>query len=338
MSSSLVNLSHEKIVQFSIVVKDAEKTAKRFTEIFGIHWKLYSFRPENVVLNNKRAANAKCEVKMAIGNFGGRSLKLIQPLVDGSSYAEFLQNKGEGFYALGFGTLFNHDQVVDALRKAGITLEMQGNGGHGSRFSVMDVTEELGCRIEFLSPSNPSGESGLRQTGVMIPDSPSLVDMAEPVLSGGKRLNQVGIVLLDEKRAARKFEELLGIGGWMYAYGPPGLTDAYLYGEPVHESAMESLDVSFAMSWLGDLQIEIIRPIGLRPGGCHQRFLDNRGNGIQHVSFGVQGDCRAVVEAMKRAGIGVEFTATIKDHGVSAYYLATQEQLGGFQLEIVGKA
>jgi len=40
---------------------------------------------------------------------------------------------------------------------------------------------------------------------------------------------------------------------------------------------------------------------------------------------------------MKTAGIGVEFTASIKDHGVSATYFASQNQLGGFQLEIVGK-
>jgi hypothetical protein len=100
---------------------------------------------------------------------------------------------------------------------------------------------------------------------------------------------------------------------------------------------MESLDVAFAMGWLGDLQIEIIRPIGLRPGGCHQRFLDAKGNGIQHVSFGIQGDYRSFVDAMKKAGIGVEFTASIKEHGVSACYFATQNQLGGFQLEIVGK-
>jgi methylmalonyl-CoA/ethylmalonyl-CoA epimerase len=338
MSSSLVDLSHEKIVQFSVVVKDVEKTAKRFAEIFGIHWKLYSLRLENVVLHNETTADARGDVKIAVGNFGGRSLKLIQPGGGGSSYAEFLENKDEGFYALGFGTLPNHDQVVEGLRKAGINLEMQGNAGHGSRFSIMDVTEDLGCRIEFSSPSSPLGGSGLPQTGVIVPESQGLVDMAEPVFSGGKRINQVGIVLQDEKRAARKFEELLGIGGWMYAYGPPGLTDARLYGEPVQESAMESLDVAFALSWLGDLQIEIIKPIGLRPGGCHQRFLDKRGNGIQHVSFGIQGDCRAFVETMKKAGIGVEFTATIRDHGVSAYYLATQHQLGGFQLEIVGRA
>jgi hypothetical protein len=55
------------------------------------------------------------------------------------------------------------------------------------------------------------------------------------------------------------------------------------------------------------------------------------------VSFGVQPDYAAVVEGMKKAGIGAEFSATIKDYGVTATYFASQDALGGFQLEVVGK-
>jgi hypothetical protein len=168
MGNSLVDLSHEKIVQFSVVVKDAEKTAKRFSEIFGVHWKLYALHLKDIILHNERFTSAGCDLRIAIGDFGGRSLKLIQPVAGRSSYAEFLQNNGEGFYTLGFGTLLNHDQVVGALRKSGATVEMQGDGGHGSKFSIMDLTEDLGCRIEISSPSSPAGEGGLRQTDVIV--------------------------------------------------------------------------------------------------------------------------------------------------------------------------
>lgn len=338
MGNGLIDLSHEKIVQFSVVVKDAEKTAKRFSEIFGIRWRLYALTLENMVVHNKRFANAGCNLRIAIGDFGGRSLKLVQPVAGNSSYAEFLERYGEGFYTLSFGTLINYDEIVSTLVKAGIHLEMQAEGSQGSGFTVMDTTEDLGCRIEFCGPAYAAGRNNLHFIGAVLPDGPCHVEMENPVLSGGKRVNQVGIVVRDEKKTAGKFEELLGIGNWMYAYGPPGLIHAYLNGEPVQESAMESLDVAFAMGWLGDIQIEIIRPIGLRPGGCHRRFLDKKGNGIQHLSFGIQEDFSAVVDAMKgKAGIGAEFMATIKDHGVTACYFASQGQLGGFQLEIVGK-
>jgi hypothetical protein len=337
MHGSPIDLSREKIIQFSVVVSDVEKTAKRFSEVFGISWQLYTLRLDTVVLHNESVDNARCDLRIAIGDFGGRSLKLIQPVSGRSSYSEFLRDRGEGFYTIGFGTLINHDQIVSALNRSGIRAEMQGDVGRGSTFSILDTTEDLGCRIEFCSPATDIGKTNMVQVGILAPSNPALVNLQEPAFPGGKRVNQVGIVVRDEKKAAGRFKELLGIGAWTYAYGPPGLINAYLNEEPVAESAMESLDVAFALGWLGDLQIEIIRPIGIRPGGCHQRFLDRKGNGIQHVSFGIQGDYRALVDAMRKAGIGVEFTATIRDHGVSACYFASQSQLGGFQLEIVGK-
>ncbi len=336
MGNSVVDLSHEKIVQFSVVVKDAEKTAKRFAQIFGVRLKLYSLRLSNTILHNHQTDEG-CDMRMAIGNFGGRSIKLIQPVSGRCAYSEFLEQSGEGFYTIGLGTLQNHDAVVSALTNAGVSLEMQGDCDHSSRFSIMDTTDELGCRIEFASPEGASGKRYIEQVGVVLPDGPGVARMDHPILSGGKKINQVGLVVKDEKSAAQGFERLLGIKGWTYDYGPPNLIDAYMDEKPVQAPEMESLDVAFAMGSLGDLQIEVIRPIGIRPGGCHQRFLDRKGNGIQHVSFGIQGDYAEVVGAMKRAGIESEFRATIKDHAVTACYFATQNQLGGFQLEIVGK-
>jgi hypothetical protein len=297
---------------------------------------IYDLVPDQIVMHDRTLKDAGCDLKVALADFGGRSLKLIQPVSGQSSYAEFLQQHGEGLYTLGLGTLFNHDEVVSVLRKAGVPLEMQGDAGEGAKFSIMDTTEDLGCRIEFSSPECRPGEAGIKLAGIVIPDSPALVEMGKPLFTGGKKINQVGIVVNDEKRAAQRFEELLGIQGWSHSYGPPNLINAFVDEAPVPESAMQSLDVAFANGWLGDIQIELMRPIGIRPGGCHQRFIDRHGNGFQHVSFGLQADYADVVEGMKRAGIGAEFSATIKTAGVSATYFASQRDLGGLQLEVVG--
>jgi hypothetical protein len=204
----------------------------------------------------------------------------------------------------------------------------------------MDTIDDLGGRIEISSPANHAIESSLVRTGRMTQTGSCLVDMGKPVFSGGKKLNQVGIVVRDERKAAKRFEELLGLRDWNYVYGPPGLSNATLNGVPVPESDMEGLDVAFANGWLGDIQIELIRPIGLRPGGCHQQFLDKRGNGIQHVSFGLTSDYDTVVDGMQKAGIGAEFSTTLStsDFGdLLVSYFATQEQLGGFQFEMLGR-
>jgi hypothetical protein len=331
------NLSAEKIVQFSLVVSDAEKVARRFSEVFGTAWTFYELKPEQVVLDDQAVTDADCLLKVGLTEFGGRSLKLIQPVSGPSSYAEFLRETGEGFYTLGFGTLVDYEQVLGGLKRAGVGIEMQASAGDGSLFSVMDTTRDLGCRIEFSSPACHAGQNPMKRTGILVPDRAPAVHMDEPVFCGGKKINQVGIVLEDEKKAARQFEKLLGIGGWKYSYGPPGLTHASLNEKPVPKSAMKSLDVAFANGQLGDIQIELIRPIGVRPGGCHQRCLDKQGNGIQHLSFGIQADYDAVVEGMRANGIGAEFSASLKTHRVRVSYFATQEQLGGFQLEVVGK-
>jgi hypothetical protein len=338
-AESVVNLGREKIIQFSLVVRDVAKVAKRFSEIFGNSWRLYDAKAEEVLLHNKPLSRADCRFKIGLGVFGGRSFKLIQPISDQSSYAEFLKRQGEGFYTIGLGTLVNHDQVVNALQKSGISVEMQGNLGNGSRFTIMETVEDLGCRIEFSSSGSDAGETNLNQTGTLLPVAASAIEMDKPVFSGGKKFNQVGIVVKDEKKVARRFEELLGIRGWAFSFGPPGLANAFLNEKPVPKSDMPSLDVAFANGWLGDIQIEVIRPLGIRPGGCHQWFLDKHGNGIQHLSFGLQPDYYAVVNALKRAGIGHEFSATLErgGDGVAVSYFAMQSQMGGFQLELVGR-
>ena len=95
-----LDLSREKIVQFGLVVHDAEKVAKRFSEIFGVSWKLYDMQPGKIRLRDKALGDADCRLKVAIGVFGGRSLKLVQPVSGQSSYAEFLRNKAKGFIQL----------------------------------------------------------------------------------------------------------------------------------------------------------------------------------------------------------------------------------------------
>ena len=61
--------------------------------------------------------------------------------------------------------LANHDQIVSALRKAGVSIEMQGDLGNGSRFSILDTADDLGCRFEISSPADQAGKSRVIQIG-----------------------------------------------------------------------------------------------------------------------------------------------------------------------------
>jgi len=52
------------------------------------------------------------------------------------------------------------------------------------------------------------------------------------------------------------------------------------------------------------------------------------------VSFGLQADYHQIIAALKKAGINSEFSAILAGRWL-INFLAMQEQLGGFQLEII---
>ena len=132
----VVNLSGEKVFQISMVVRDAQKVAGRFSDVFGPSWKFYDLRPKQIVLHDKALGDVDCYLRLAVGSFGGRSFKLVQPVSGQSSYAEFLQKHGEGLYSFSLGTLANHDQALDALKKVPPQQNLWVHSGSGKSPSV----------------------------------------------------------------------------------------------------------------------------------------------------------------------------------------------------------
>jgi hypothetical protein len=324
-----INATGEKIVQFGVVVKDAEKVAKRFSEVFGASWRFYDIKPKGVILHGKELGGSESLMKVAIGDMGGRSFKLIQPISGPSTYMEFLQKHGEGLLYFSLGTVVVHNRIVDSMKKAGVGIEMQGRLGERTTFTILDTVEDLGCYIELISPAWNDIESNMQLTGVHEHKGPSIIDMAKPFFSGGKRFNQVGIVVKDEKKAANRYHELLGIRPWIFA--TPQRTDVLFDEKPLSEAETSGSRIDVAMAYLGDIQLELVKTAeGPNP---QRRFLDKRGSGIHHLSIGWQADYDQIVAASKQAGINREFSGSQPLFRVS--HLAMQEQLGGLVLEVI---
>jgi hypothetical protein len=324
-----IHATGEKIAQFGVVVKDVDKVAKRFSEVFGTSWRFYDFRPKGIILHGKELGDAESHMKVAIGDLGGRSFKLIQPVSGPSTHMEFLQKHGEGLLYFSLGTVVVHNRIVDSLKKAGVSIEMQGRLGEKTTFTILDTLEDLGCFIELISPAWNDTESNMQLTGVYEHKGPSIIDMAKPIFSGGKRINQVGIIVKDEKKAAHRYQALLGIGSWMMA--TPHRTDVFFNEKPVSEAEMSGVRIDVAMAYLGDMQLELVKTAeGPNP---QRRFLDKRGSGIHHLSIGWQADYDQIVAASKQVGINREFSGSQPLFRVS--HLAMQEQLGGLVLEVI---
>jgi hypothetical protein len=331
-----VNLSGERIRQISMVVKDSEKVAKRFSDIFGPSWEFFEFRPLQIKFRGITQSD-ECTLKLAIGNCGGLSFKLVQPVSGQSSYMEFLRKHGEGFFSIGLGPLANHDRVVDALSKAGICIEMQGDAGDGSQFNVLETVADYGCRHELASNPRTIRSTCMRQTGRFVPRRSSVVDMDPPVVSGGRQFTHIGLVVNDHKRVAHRYHELIGIGGWQFVHVPSASKYA-IYGEPLAKDDLVSTVIGTAVTNWCDIQIELLAPTDLRPGGIHRVFLDNHGNGLQHLMMSpLAGDNESVMEALGRAGFNREMETTVhfEGRGGTATYVGMEEQLGGFVLEFI---
>jgi Glyoxalase/Bleomycin resistance protein/Dioxygenase superfamily len=329
-----VDLSAGQVVQITMVVNDAEKVAKNFSSVFGPSWRFYEFKPKQVLLHGKTPSSPDCTLKLAIGECGGHSFKLVQPVSGSSAYADFLQQHGEGFYGYGLGVLRNYDAAVTALKNAGVAIDTQAHVGNGAQFTVFDTAGDLGSRIEIASAPMKAESSLLRQTGSYAPQKPSLIDMSAPAVSGGRRFTQVGIVIKDAHKGAQRYEQLFGLRGWKFVSIP--VKSATLHGKPLAEKDLPSAEVLQAVAYLGGTQIELLEPVNIKPGGIHREFLDRHGSGFQHLMVTPSaGDYDAAIEAFKKAGMPKANEAVIQigSRTVKGDYIDMQSQLGGFLLE-----
>ena len=172
-----------------------------------------------------------------------------------------------------------------------------------------------------------------------MPKGPSIFAMDRPLFTGGRRFTQIGLILGDEKKGAQRFQELFGLGGWSFypiADLNPGLT--YVNEKLVAAEDLPSLFVDVASGYWGDMQLELLRPVGKKPGGCHQAFYDKHGNGFQHLNLGPRvGDYYEIMDALRKEGIKPQFTSSRGDATGITSYLSMEEQLGGFVLEWGGR-
>lgn len=331
------DFSRSKVTQICMVVRDAQRVAKHFSAVFGPSWRFYDFSPTNLTIANRASSQASCQLKLAVGNLGGYSFKLVQPVAGDSAYAQALEKYGEGFYSVVLATPFGVDQSLAGLKAAGVGIEMQGDIGDGSTFTVLDTSADLGLRIELIGAPKTAKADQLRQTGLYRAVAAPIIDMQRPVLEGGRRLNHIGICVDDEKRVAQRYQQLLGISDWHFLRIP--VLEYKLFGKALTEAELPSAETGQGSAYIGDTQLELLGVVMSEPGGIHQHFYKKHGNAFQHMAIGPSaGDYEAEVAALNKAGFQWEIQARISlgPRTVNGNYVSMEEQLGGFVLEFNG--
>ena len=142
-------LGSEVIVQIGIVVKDIEKSAKEFSEIFNVPI------PEIIITDEYDKAHTEykgkptnAQAKLAFFNFKNIDIELIEPDNNPSTWREFLDAEGEGVHHIAI-FVKGMEEKIEILKKSGMNVIQRGDF-KGGRYAYIDSTSKLKIILELL--------------------------------------------------------------------------------------------------------------------------------------------------------------------------------------------
>lgn len=141
---------------------------------------------------------------------------------------------------------------------------------------------------------------------------------------------QIGIVVRDLDRTVKALNEVFGIGPWRFiTYPPPerGAAGLEYRGEPGHFAHR----IAFAS--LGPIEMEICEPVAGAGPSSLTEYLDEHGEGIQHIRFNVP-ELQPVLDYLTGRGIGCVMSGPGIRPGTRWYHMDTSAQVG-FVLELM---
>ena len=136
-------------------------------------------------------------------------------------------------------------------------------------------------------------------------------------------LMQVGVVVRDMDQAIARLNEL-GFGPFVERVLPPE-REEWFRGEPFHGP------VKISMADAGNVQLELIQPLADK--GLHREYLDEKGEGIQHVMYAVDDFDKEIAELTAK-GAEVVLRANMPTGRRIAYI---DLKVGGLYFELVQK-
>jgi catechol 2,3-dioxygenase-like lactoylglutathione lyase family enzyme len=143
------SLGTNVICQVGLIVRDIERSAEAYSQIFGV------LKPPVVVTDEPQFTHAtfkgeptSARAKLAFFQMGQVALELIEPLGGPSTWQEFLDEHGEGVHHIAF-VVKDTDEVTRFLAGKGIEAVQQGDYT-GGRYTYVDSTAMLGVVLELL--------------------------------------------------------------------------------------------------------------------------------------------------------------------------------------------
>jgi hypothetical protein len=99
--------------------------------------------------------------------------------------------------------------------------------------------------------------------------------------------------------------------------GPWFLLDSFINPDQIYRGVRSDADITLAMAFVGDMQIELIQPKDDRPS-VYKETYEARGWGFHHVGIGSL-DIEADIRAYEARGYALAFKAAVPTGGDVAY-------------------
>ncbi|HZK33826.1 MAG TPA: VOC family protein [Bacillota bacterium] len=142
-------MQNNVMVQVGLVVRDIEKTAGNFAEVFGIKMPDISITDTiDKAETEYKGKPSHARAKLAFIDMGGMQLELIEPDDHPSTWREFLDEHGEGIHHIALNIKGMKDTLA-YLENNGMPLVQKGEYT-GGRYAYIDSSDRLGMIIELL--------------------------------------------------------------------------------------------------------------------------------------------------------------------------------------------
>lgn len=142
-----------RVDQIGIVVRDAEKAMRRYTQALGVRcWYRAESSGEMRVVS--RGKELVLDIDIHLGYMGRVQLEIIESRAgSGGIYTEHLEARGEGLHHVGF-FVSNLDKKLRALRAIGIepaqSGEIRSRGGAVTRYAYYETGGPGNIIAEFI--------------------------------------------------------------------------------------------------------------------------------------------------------------------------------------------
>ena len=143
------NINFDGFIQVALVVKDVEKAAKEWADLFNVP--VPEIQDHSCHGNpdvTYRGQTADYGMKMAVITAGNWVVELSEPTGGNSTFQEFLDFHGEGVHHLGFEVGEKRDAIIGELEEKGY--EMRQVGFYpGSSWTIVDSEHHLGVNLNI---------------------------------------------------------------------------------------------------------------------------------------------------------------------------------------------